>query len=184
MQLTVRACNSSLFFFSAHSQRPTLCALRPHQVQQEDDALLRTRVHRGASARRPQWRWSKVTRVAPEVLSYDAVVLYLSLSSAAHPTEIAEWKFASLDQNSDDQLTLDEFRVLNRIVRKRVKPLKCAKRFPQYCDDNRDDSITRSEWTSCLGQYAFTNFKQSKFCSSDTVAQIKITHIFLLNLFL
>ena len=64
---------------------------------------------------------------------------------------VMEWKFAQLDKNGDGQLIRREFRVLRRLVRKVVRPKRCAKNFPRLCDTDQDRKISRSEWSVCLG---------------------------------
>lgn len=43
-------------------------------------------------------------------------------------------------------------RELRRIVKKAVKPLKCAKSFPRSCDVDKDQLVARQEWTDCLSR--------------------------------
>lgn len=55
-----------------------------------------------------------------------------------------------LDQNSDNILDKFEYRDLRKVVRKVVKPKKCARQFPRTCDVNKDGRISIQEWTDCL----------------------------------
>lgn len=64
---------------------------------------------------------------------------------------VMEWKFDQLDKNNDGQLIRREFKVLRRLVRKVVRPKRCAKNFPRLCDTDQDRKISRSEWSVCLG---------------------------------
>ena len=94
----------------------------------------------------------------------------LAVSARQQNPGVVEWKFRELDKNHDGLLRGMEVKSLNRIVRKRVKPLKCAKRFPNYCDENKDKEITEAEWSACLGDYVSKMaaiFADDFFCSKD-----------------
>ena len=67
-------------------------------------------------------------------------------------SDIIEWKYREFDKNKDHVLDLQEMKTLNRLARKELKPKKCAKRFPNYCDKDKDNSITEEEWMKCLGR--------------------------------
>lgn len=64
---------------------------------------------------------------------------------------VLEWKFNSLDINGDLQLSRDEYRALRELVRKVVKPKRCARAFSKHCDLDRDTNIAQQEWITCLG---------------------------------
>lgn len=64
---------------------------------------------------------------------------------------VLEWKFSSLDHDGNDWLTRDEYRDLRRLVKKVVKPRRCARTFAKNCDLDKDLKISRQEWTTCLG---------------------------------
>lgn len=38
------------------------------------------------------------------------------------------------------------------MVKKAIKPKKCAKQFPRNCDLDRDNQITQQEWDDCLAR--------------------------------
>ena len=61
-----------------------------------------------------------------------------------------EWKFGTLDLNSNKNLTLNEYQDFKKLVRKAVKPKKCSRNFINICDKDKDTTITYEEWTSCL----------------------------------
>ncbi|XP_022908370.1 SPARC-related modular calcium-binding protein 2 isoform X2 [Onthophagus taurus] len=63
---------------------------------------------------------------------------------------VLDWKFKQMDRNNDDQLDKTEYRDLKKIVKKAVKPKRCAKSFAKACDMNRDQLIGREEWADCL----------------------------------
>ncbi|XP_070181964.1 SPARC-related modular calcium-binding protein 1-like isoform X13 [Littorina saxatilis] len=65
--------------------------------------------------------------------------------------KIVVWKFAQLDSNDDGMLSFKEIRSFRRMVKKLIKPRRCAKRFHRYCDKDHDRRIEKKEWTLCLG---------------------------------
>ncbi|XP_074662293.1 SPARC-related modular calcium-binding protein 1-like isoform X2 [Tubulanus polymorphus] len=64
---------------------------------------------------------------------------------------VIEWKFSEMDKNRDNRLKKSEIRSLTRMIRRHVKPKRCARDFMQYCDIDSDSRIARSEWSVCLG---------------------------------
>ncbi|KAJ9587609.1 hypothetical protein L9F63_018991, partial [Diploptera punctata] len=64
---------------------------------------------------------------------------------------VLDWKFSTMDKNGDNVLVKTEYRDLRRLVKKVVKPKRCAKTFTKLCDPNEDENISRDEWVSCLG---------------------------------
>lgn len=60
------------------------------------------------------------------------------------------WKFDSMDRNKDQVLDKSEYKDLQKIVRKAVRPKRCAKSFAKACDMNVDQFISRQEWAECL----------------------------------
>ncbi|XP_025104286.1 LOW QUALITY PROTEIN: SPARC-related modular calcium-binding protein 1-like [Pomacea canaliculata] len=65
--------------------------------------------------------------------------------------KIVVWKFTQLDTNSDNVLSFKEIRSFRKMVKKLIKPRRCAKAFHRYCDKDNDRRIQKSEWTLCLG---------------------------------
>lgn len=65
--------------------------------------------------------------------------------------KIVIWKFSQLDSNADGVLSFKEIRSFRRMVKKLIKPRRCAKRFHRYCDKDNDRKIQKTEWTLCLG---------------------------------
>ncbi|XP_055374150.1 SPARC-related modular calcium-binding protein 1 [Condylostylus longicornis] len=63
---------------------------------------------------------------------------------------VLEWKFISLDLNKNQMLDKIEFRELKRLIKKVIKPKRCARLFGKYCDVDTDESLTRAEWSNCL----------------------------------
>ncbi|KAK9759046.1 Secreted protein acidic and rich in cysteine Ca binding region [Popillia japonica] len=65
-------------------------------------------------------------------------------------TKVLDWKFQQMDKNNDNMLDKDEYKDLKKIVKKAVKPKRCAKTFSKACDVNEDEFIGRQEWADCL----------------------------------
>jgi len=61
-----------------------------------------------------------------------------------------EWKFHSLDADKNGVISKIEFRDTRKLVKKLVKPKKCARSFARFCDPDKDGSITKIEWLACL----------------------------------
>jgi Secreted protein acidic and rich in cysteine Ca binding region. len=55
-----------------------------------------------------------------------------------------------MDKDGDGFLVKAEYRDLRRLVKKAVKPKRCAKTFTRLCDLNEDERISRDEWSACL----------------------------------
>lgn len=76
--------------------------------------------------------------------------------SAAHNSDVdkvvLEWEFKRLDRDHNDLLDKSEYRDLRKIVKKAVKPKRCAKSFAKACDMNRDQFISNQEWADCLSR--------------------------------
>uniref|UniRef100_A0A1B6ENY2 SPARC-related modular calcium-binding protein 2 n=1 Tax=Cuerna arida TaxID=1464854 RepID=A0A1B6ENY2_9HEMI len=79
------------------------------------------------------------------------VVVNDSEDSSETDRRVLEWKFNSLDENGDLVLTKNEYWALRELVRKSVKPKRCARAFTRICDLNRDTNIAKPEWMTCLG---------------------------------
>lgn len=75
----------------------------------------------------------------------------LKTSLNAAQKRIVDWKFAQLDRDKDNTLKSREVRSLKRLVKKLVKPRRCAKSFIEYCDTDQDKKIISKEWSLCLG---------------------------------
>jgi len=63
---------------------------------------------------------------------------------------VLSWKFVTLDRNGDGYLDRAEYKELKRLVKKAVKPKKCAHTFARTCDLNHDLKLSRLEWGACL----------------------------------
>uniref|UniRef100_A0A8D8PQ46 SPARC-related modular calcium-binding protein 1 n=2 Tax=Cacopsylla melanoneura TaxID=428564 RepID=A0A8D8PQ46_9HEMI len=64
--------------------------------------------------------------------------------------QAVSWKFSQLDLDASGNLTLPEFDQVQKLIRKVVKPKKCSRVFVQLCDEDKDVTLTRDEWTHCL----------------------------------
>ncbi|KAL4705698.1 hypothetical protein ACJJTC_018771 [Scirpophaga incertulas] len=69
---------------------------------------------------------------------------------APQPRAVADWKFAELDRDGSGGLHRAEYRGLRRLVRKVVKPKRCARAWARGCDADGDGDISRGEWAACL----------------------------------
>ncbi|XP_026676156.1 uncharacterized protein LOC103504932 [Diaphorina citri] len=73
------------------------------------------------------------------------------LDPDSSPEEKAvEWKFRQLDLDSSGNLTQPEYDQVKKLIRKVVKPKKCSRIFIQLCDTDKDESLTKTEWTQCM----------------------------------
>lgn len=64
---------------------------------------------------------------------------------------MVHWYFSQLDNNSSSDISKREMKPFKRYVKKKAKPKKCARRFTDYCDLNKDKSISLQELKGCLG---------------------------------
>ncbi|XP_053113303.1 SPARC-related modular calcium-binding protein 1 isoform X5 [Hemicordylus capensis] len=64
---------------------------------------------------------------------------------------VVHWYFSQLDNNSSHDINKREMKPFKRYVKKKAKPKKCARRFTDYCDLNKDKSISLQELKGCLG---------------------------------
>ncbi|XP_059578890.1 SPARC-related modular calcium-binding protein 1 isoform X1 [Alligator mississippiensis] len=79
---------------------------------------------------------------------------------------VVHWYFSQLDNNSSNDINKRELKPFKRYVKKKAKPKKCARRFTDYCDLNKDKSISLQELKGCLGVSkeggSNSNFPQGK----------------------
>ncbi|KAI8430761.1 hypothetical protein MSG28_000929 [Choristoneura fumiferana] len=66
------------------------------------------------------------------------------------PRAVAEWKFRELDRDRSGALQKPEYRGLRRLIKKVVKPKRCARAWARGCDGNGDGDIALTEWAACL----------------------------------
>uniref|UniRef100_A0A8C1ZYX4 SPARC related modular calcium binding 1 n=1 Tax=Cyprinus carpio TaxID=7962 RepID=A0A8C1ZYX4_CYPCA len=81
--------------------------------------------------------------------------------------------FTLLDADSDGLLNEREARPLRLLLRRTLRPRRCAKKFMQFCDRNADRRLSAEELTSCLeSSKSITgskeNIKQHNCSSCDT----------------
>lgn len=67
------------------------------------------------------------------------------------PEVVLWWYFSQLDVDSSGVVSEREARPLRQLLRKRLKPRRCAKKFAQYCDRDGDQGLTLGELRVCLG---------------------------------
>ncbi|CAB3225252.1 unnamed protein product [Arctia plantaginis] len=70
--------------------------------------------------------------------------------SNVEPRTVADWKFRELDRDRNDALQKAEYRGLRRLIKKVVKPKRCARAWARGCDGDGDGEIAHSEWVACL----------------------------------
>ncbi|TDH15387.1 hypothetical protein EPR50_G00030540 [Perca flavescens] len=75
----------------------------------------------------------------------------LQAVEASGPEVVLGWHFSQLDMDSSGVLSKHEARPLRQFLRQRLKPRRCAKKFAQYCDRDRDRGLTLDELMVCLG---------------------------------
>lgn len=63
---------------------------------------------------------------------------------------VVSWKFGLMDKNRNGTLERGEYRDMQKIVIKMVRPKRCARSFLRGCDVNGDQLISRIEWSECL----------------------------------
>ncbi|XP_059369842.1 SPARC-related modular calcium-binding protein 1-like [Carassius carassius] len=59
--------------------------------------------------------------------------------------------FTLLDADADGLLSEREARPLRLLLRRTLRPRRCAKKFMQFCERNADRRLSAQELTSCLG---------------------------------
>ncbi|XP_039522099.1 SPARC-related modular calcium-binding protein 1 isoform X7 [Pimephales promelas] len=64
---------------------------------------------------------------------------------------VVHWYFAQLDNNGSHDINKKEMKPFKRYVKKKAKPKRCARKFTDYCDLNKDKTITLQELKGCLG---------------------------------
>ncbi|XP_068110162.1 SPARC-related modular calcium-binding protein 1 isoform X12 [Hyperolius riggenbachi] len=64
---------------------------------------------------------------------------------------VVVWYFNQLDSNGSEDINKKEMKPFKRYVKKKAKPKKCARKFTDYCDLNKDKSISLTELKGCLG---------------------------------
>ncbi|KAI1895225.1 hypothetical protein AGOR_G00104120 [Albula goreensis] len=64
---------------------------------------------------------------------------------------VVHWYFAQLDNNGSHDINKKELKPFKRYVKKKAKPKKCARKFTDYCDLNKDKAISVLELKGCLG---------------------------------
>ncbi|XP_052001377.1 SPARC-related modular calcium-binding protein 1-like isoform X2 [Xyrauchen texanus] len=64
---------------------------------------------------------------------------------------VVYWYFAQLDNNGSHDINKKEMKPFKRYVKKKAKPKRCARKFTEYCDLNKDKTISLQELKGCLG---------------------------------
>ncbi|XP_063634098.1 SPARC-related modular calcium-binding protein 1 isoform X1 [Cydia splendana] len=71
-------------------------------------------------------------------------------SGSMEPRSVADWKFGELDRDRSGALQKPEYRGLRRLIKKLVKPKRCARAWARGCDADGDGEIAATEWAACL----------------------------------
>ncbi|XP_063764403.1 SPARC-related modular calcium-binding protein 1 isoform X2 [Eleginops maclovinus] len=64
---------------------------------------------------------------------------------------VVHWYFNQLDNNGSQDINKKELKPFKRYLKKRAKPKKCARKFTDYCDLDKDRAISLQELKGCLG---------------------------------
>ncbi|XP_013126960.1 SPARC-related modular calcium-binding protein 1 isoform X2 [Oreochromis niloticus] len=64
---------------------------------------------------------------------------------------VVHWYFAQLDNNGSQDINKKELKPFKKYLKKKAKPKKCARKFTDYCDLNKDRAISLQELKGCLG---------------------------------
>ncbi|XP_035466534.1 SPARC-related modular calcium-binding protein 1 isoform X2 [Scophthalmus maximus] len=64
---------------------------------------------------------------------------------------VVHWYFAQLDNNGSHDVNKKELKPFKKYLKKKAKPKKCARKFIDYCDLNKDRAISLQELKGCLG---------------------------------
>ncbi|XP_026876365.2 SPARC-related modular calcium-binding protein 1 isoform X5 [Electrophorus electricus] len=64
---------------------------------------------------------------------------------------VVHWYFAQLDSNGSQDISRKEMKPFKRYVKRKAKPKRCARKFSDYCDLNKDKAISLQELKGCLG---------------------------------
>ncbi|XP_026474227.1 SPARC-related modular calcium-binding protein 2-like [Ctenocephalides felis] len=81
---------------------------------------------------------------------------------------VVDWKFSSMDSNKDGWLDKNEYRELKRLVKKIVKPRRCARTFGRACDLDHDDKLSKTEWEDCLSREGINQDSSGSSSSSSS----------------
>lgn len=102
--------------------------------------------------------FSKKRRFLSDLFAY--IIQQMNSSSTLHvyskdavkqPLEAAaEWKFKSLDKNSNNVLERKELKVLRKEMPQTKDTRRCRRNFIRYCDENKDRKVSQKEWTTCM----------------------------------
>uniref|UniRef100_A0A673NLQ8 SPARC related modular calcium binding 1 n=1 Tax=Sinocyclocheilus rhinocerous TaxID=307959 RepID=A0A673NLQ8_9TELE len=88
---------------------------------------------------------------------------------------VVHWYFAQLDNNGSHNINKKEMKPFKRYVKKKAKPKRCARKFTDYCDLNKDKTISLQELKGCLG----VNKEGSTTSSISSLGTRQGTHLFI-----
>ncbi|XP_054913081.1 SPARC-related modular calcium-binding protein 1 isoform X5 [Poeciliopsis prolifica] len=87
---------------------------------------------------------------------------------------VVHWYFAQLDNNGSNDINKKELKPFKRYLKKKAKPKKCARKFTDYCDLNKDKAISLQELKGCLGVS-----KDGSWLTSDSQGTRQGTKLFI-----
>ncbi|KAM6913010.1 SPARC-related modular calcium-binding protein 1 isoform 3-T3 [Xenentodon cancila] len=87
---------------------------------------------------------------------------------------VVHWYFAQLDNNGSHDINKKELKPFKRYLKKKAKPKKCARKFTDYCDLNKDRAISLQELKGCLGVS-----KEGSSTTSDNKGTRQGTNLFI-----
>ncbi|XP_062129928.1 uncharacterized protein LOC133841446 isoform X3 [Drosophila sulfurigaster albostrigata] len=112
-------------------------------------------------------------------------MLRIGKLTAASDAAVLDWKFTQLDGSRNQLLDRQEVRELKKLLKRAVKPRRCGRAFGKYCDVNRDDSLSRLEWSNCLAKDASqrkTTVNTLNSSSTSSLSPPRRTHYTDLNI--
>ena len=77
-------------------------------------------------------------------------VLNVGDSVDTSPEAAVEWKFRSLDSNSNLVLERKELKNLRKEIPQTKDTRRCRRNFIRYCDENKDRKVSKKEWIDCM----------------------------------
>ncbi|XP_037034682.1 SPARC-related modular calcium-binding protein 2 isoform X4 [Bradysia coprophila] len=96
---------------------------------------------------------------------------HLSPGTSVTDKIVLDWKFTILDTNENHLLDKIEYRELKRLVKKVVKPKRCARAFGKFCDIDHDERLSRQEWSNCLSKDGINLLRSKAIKDPDPVVR-------------
>uniref|UniRef100_A0A8C2PQ76 Thyroglobulin type-1 domain-containing protein n=1 Tax=Cyprinus carpio TaxID=7962 RepID=A0A8C2PQ76_CYPCA len=144
---------------SARNQLPDCSAQETHTLI-INNSYTHTPLSGCPSIRKAEFLTSLIQAFRQEVESGASYSQYRTAASRPHvlssPASFSSVQslrlyFTLLDADADGLLNEREARSLRLLLRRTLRPRRCAKKFMQFCDRNADRRLSAEELTSCLG---------------------------------